>query len=346
MAKKRELIDIKKYRTSYSEIYQLWDKRLVHHEYSSFPSENTRGWPHNLVQHNLNAAKFVEQIWHTPVYIGVKLSHYSTTPEQYLMPSQDQIDKIKAEAMNKAMAKFMDGKQQLGADFGERKKTIDMVTSRLRQAYDILRFVKRGNYYAAVRTLKGGRKPKSKKTAELWLEFQYGWKPFVGSIYDICDKEFPPNPEIYINEVMTRPFYETRGNMSTDGRYRSTCSFLVQMQSPLHASAEKLGLMNPVSIAWELVPFSFVVDWFIPISTYLQNLTVFNGYRVVDKCLSYTEKLNMYNVNDKFNMGRSMRRTIMTRNVHIDLGFRAHPKNPLSVTHALNALALIRVLRN
>lgn len=32
----------------------------------------------------------------------------------------------------------------------------------------------------------------------------------------------------------------------------------------------RLGLKDPLSIAWELVPYSFVADWFIPIGAWLQ----------------------------------------------------------------------------
>lgn len=30
-----------------------------------------------------------------------------------------------------------------------------------------------------------------------------------------------------------------------------------------------VGLMDPLSVAWELVPFSFVLDWFLPIGSWL-----------------------------------------------------------------------------
>lgn len=35
----------------------------------------------------------------------------------------------------------------------------------------------------------------------------------------------------------------------------------------------QLGLVNPASLAWELIPWSFVVDWFIPIGPLLSVLT-------------------------------------------------------------------------
>jgi hypothetical protein len=30
-----------------------------------------------------------------------------------------------------------------------------------------------------------------------------------------------------------------------------------------------LGLVNPLEIAWEVVPYSFVVDWFLPVGSYI-----------------------------------------------------------------------------
>lgn len=37
-------------------------------------------------------------------------------------------------------------------------------------------------------------------------------------------------------------------------------------------------MLNPQSIAWELTPWSFVIDWFIPIGNYLNNLDAFASY--------------------------------------------------------------------
>jgi hypothetical protein len=35
-----------------------------------------------------------------------------------------------------------------------------------------------------------------------------------------------------------------------------------------------LGLTDPLSVVWEIIPYSFVVDWFLPVGTYLENLNV------------------------------------------------------------------------
>jgi hypothetical protein len=36
--------------------------------------------------------------------------------------------------------------------------------------------------------------------------------------------------------------------------------------------ARQLGMLDPASVVWEIVPYSFVVDWFVPFGTYLSNL--------------------------------------------------------------------------
>jgi hypothetical protein len=46
--------------------------------------------------------------------------------------------------------------------------------------------------------------------------------------------------------------------------------------------ASQLGFVNPAAIAWELVPFSFVVDWFVNVGEFLNNFTDLWGLTVTD----------------------------------------------------------------
>lgn len=342
----RELIDKVYTQSVYFSYYDKFDQIVRRIEYSSFPSVGSSGWPDRVQQHNLSAITVKEYIDYRYVYhpVNGRLMSAVTTPDQYEVPSASDRSRLEQTAMNKAIARFMDGKQQLGADFAERQKTISMIGGRVIQAYKILKLVKQGKLGKAVKILKGGREPASKKIAKLRLEFAYGWAPLAGTIHDLCDREFPPLPELYISEKVTRPFSRSSGTRETDGSIRAGCSFLAVMNSPLVASAEKLGLTNPASIAWEVVPFSFIVDWFIPISSYIQSLTAFSGFTIKDKCLSYSERLYCSNI-AKTGEGRTKILKTWHRSVHIDLVMRPYPKNPFSTGHVLNALALIRALR-
>lgn len=62
-----------------------------------------------------------------------------------------------------------------------------------------------------------------------------------------------------------------------------TCRF--KINNPDLLLPAKVGLTNPLSVAWELIPFSFVVDWFLPIGKYLDALDVPLLYTFTDKIL-------------------------------------------------------------
>ena len=329
----------------WSDYYKKWLEGPRTILLNSFPSVATTGWPERVIQHNLTAARTFEVISYFHNYnSNGKLISINSTPDQYALPSSWERSLLQQKVMNRAIARFMNDKQQLAADFAERQQTINMIAKRSIQAFNVLRAVKKGNLKRAV-SLLTNRKPRSKRAAQLHLEWAYGWAPLANSLFEICSKEFPPNPEIYISEKVTSNVSVDRGNIRTEGTIRAGCSFLAIMDSPLVASAEKLGLTNPASIAWEVVPFSFVVDWFIPISSYLQSLTAFSGYTVKDKCLSYSERLYCENIDRVKGYGRTKSLRTISRSTQFNLAMRPLPKNPLSVAHALNALALIRALR-
>jgi hypothetical protein len=53
------------------------------------------------------------------------------------------------------------------------------------------------------------------------------------------------------------------------------------------ALASQLGVVNPASIAWELIPFSFIVDWFLNVGDFLNQFSDFLGLRIEDDYTSH-----------------------------------------------------------
>lgn len=45
------------------------------------------------------------------------------------------------------------------------------------------------------------------------------------------------------------------------------------MRNPGLRQLNGLGLLNPALLWWELLPYSFVVDWFLPVGDVLTSLT-------------------------------------------------------------------------
>jgi hypothetical protein len=58
--------------------------------------------------------------------------------------------------------------------------------------------------------------------------------------------------------------------------------------------ASRLGLINPASVAWELVPFSFVVDWFTGFGSYLDSFTELAGLSVSQEYSTMYAKCEMH----------------------------------------------------
>lgn len=125
-----------------------------------------------------------------------------------------------------------------------------------------------------------------KQAGNAWLIWVYGVKPTMQTIYDAT--KF--NRDHYLNEVKVFEGKATRvtskdifvDNWPDEGGWSSTCKvktscraqFKVRMKIPDNAltSAARLSSLNPASIAWELMPWSFVIDWFFNVGDYLRGL--------------------------------------------------------------------------
>jgi hypothetical protein len=112
-----------------------------------------------------------------------------------------------------------------------------------------------------------------------------------------------------------------------------------------------MGFLNPIEILWELLPLSFVIDWFLPIGTFLAALTADIGIQFkagtrTDK--SWGEYSSLFTVEDESQLlsgtkpGLYVRNVCMNRIVFTDFP-KAMPfmKSPFSTKHAISALALI-----
>ena len=65
---------------------------------------------------------------------------------------------------------------------------------------------------------------------------------------------------------------------------QTTCRIGIRYKvaSPLMQFLSQTGFTNPINLAWEILPFSFVVDWFTPIGPYLDALSAFDGLEFLD----------------------------------------------------------------
>jgi len=168
----------------------------------------------------------------------------------------------------------------------EGKKTADMVVNALGSVGGALLDLKRGKFESAARRFGVNQRPSKldhKDLAGRWLELQYGWLPLLGDVYE-ASKAF----EVLTQKPRSQRFrgqLKKTGTVNTSAspsNWTGACNYSAMMQITAElqeslSAPRSLGLTDPLSVAWELIPYSFVVDWFIPIGSYLETLNVLHG---------------------------------------------------------------------
>ena len=172
-----------------------------------------------------------------------------------------------------------------GSDFnasvflGEAHQTLNMIGDSAVKIARALRLFRKGNVVEATRTLIANRRfpPKTKRaqTANNWLELQYGWLPLLQDMHD--------GAELLAHQLSVpfRQRFRVRKAIKTQGPrgsayweygecYSKVSKQLIAIVSEPPSAAEYLGIMDPELVAWELIPFSFVADWVMPIGSYLE----------------------------------------------------------------------------
>lgn len=134
---------------------------------------------------------------------------------------------------------------------------------------------------------KGGYKGpgSTKDIANGWLQFKYGWNPLLSDIFAVADESIRMHMN-YLQKFTASgklPFKLTSKNergiegfpfeaiRTSEGK--ATYRFTIWMQMPQNAfEVARFTSLNPISIGWELIPYSFVVDWVYDIGSYLRNV--------------------------------------------------------------------------
>lgn len=204
-------------------------------------------------------------------------------------------------ARSRLLKKLGNSSVNLAQSFAERKQTTNLLAKSVNRIASAAIAIRRGNLRHASnlfglkygsKTLQKEIKPSAKNLSNYWLEYSYGWRPLLSDIYGSA-------------ELLAKTYYENRSTLVT-GSHKETQVFKEHTLFNLdqwnlretlsgvnnerttyklefvedNAFAQRLastGITNPLLLAWELIPYSFVLDWFIPVGTYLANLNATAG---------------------------------------------------------------------
>lgn len=193
------------------------------------------------------------------------------------------VDRIHAIVSNKLASKARNSPIDLGVSLGEYRETAELVEGAMRKTAGLYRAVRKFDFSEALRVVTGRRNRKfsdaAHAAADAWLGFTYGVKPLMRDVYGAMDALSSKDDQVVVHVVRAsvsecfRDSAETsacKGNVT--GQIKASGKFTYRVDNPLLFTLDQLGVINPIALTWELIPFSFVVDWFIPIGNFLRGV--------------------------------------------------------------------------
>lgn len=198
-------------------------------------------------------------------------------------------------------ARFVDElnstKSQLANNLLESHQTVQGIVSRASQLLRFTSQLKKGNIVKAAKILgtpipKKLRGPRAhlKSVGDQFLEFHFGWEPLLQDIHNgavtLSTADFGEHrcraSFSYSEQYSVHSEDGSFGSVFKSGTHR-LIGWKCKMQctnsisNPNAYLANQFGLINPFSVAWEAVPFSFVADWFGNVGQCLSAMTDFVG---------------------------------------------------------------------
>jgi hypothetical protein len=184
------------------------------------------------------------------------------------------------------------------------RKAINLLKTPLEDAREELKIARRllmrqdwrGSFY---------RKKVLDRATDAWLEGRYGWRPFI---YDVIGHveaarkaatERRTVKDFFVVKQVNKTFdlEPVKFGLSNGSEIRVTptrnetysrvvsCGQTADFAAWVNPSLRKFGIYDLAGTAWDLVPLSFVYDWFINIGDILRSLQTF---ALVDERVGWT----------------------------------------------------------
>lgn len=292
--------------------------------------------------------------------------------DQYPAP-QEPSSNLREACLVKALNKLKAQDFHLGNFVAESREAAHTIASTAtRIGSEVEGFRKRfPKLWPIVTRLESGRLPRNRwcEIPSQWLALQYGWNPLLQDIWGACNHlsnrarfdlpyvEVRANQKsIELGKIQANTFaLSGKGEVLTRTTQEVNTYLVYGMANPLLAELSSLGLINPLEIIWEVQKYSFVVDWVLPIGSWLSALSAGVGYDFItggQSTKTSMESIGSRVVSYSTSTGDHIRRfdgpDIRIRSAHYTRSCYAIPpvpglyvKNPFSAQHLANALSLL-----
>lgn len=282
----------------------------------------------------------------------------------------DEIDLI-----NKLRTKVRGSDFNMGTFLGEGHETLAMIGDAALTIASSLRSLRKGDVYTATRTLLKNGKPLHRgplnrvavrrgavdQLSNNWLALSWGWLPLIQDMRsgaELLAHKLNVPFSMRTRVALTKKASHVFSTAEMAGGWVRSKQIIAILSEP-ESIPKMLGLLDPSVVAWELTPFSMLVDYVVPIGSWLEARAFASG--LSGKFIT-TTKLQCEASNISFGKtyervpgyishmegdtkGAYIRYTSLVREISTTLSVPMPAVKPLaevfSVRHCINALALL-----
>lgn len=178
--------------------------------------------------------------------------------------------------------RLRDSEVNLAVDIAEMRQGVEMIEKRLMDVINLARMARRKAFHISRRNPNDPTKTPWAIIGNTWLEYQYGWRPLLGTVFGLLKHYHQPAEKFRVkgsNKFQTERSFQppsqnaygfvsvVRQQVISIAVY--SCDYRVNNRALNDLG--RLTSLNPIAIAWELVPYSFVADWFVDVGGYLEQ---------------------------------------------------------------------------
>jgi hypothetical protein len=297
-------------------------------------------------------------------YLGFAYASSGSWPNLYDGFDVPNLNTQRSQAINLARDKFLEAVREdamLAVNLAERKQALGMITERAGQLLRFTRAIKRGRLGDAAAALhlsskgipKGTKWRHGRSASSAFLEFHFGWEPAIKDIWTASGLLAKPVSWPKVEATGKKVSFEVKATqnggytkITTLGKVRATVGASVRVTDPNLWLLNQLGLLNPASVVWELIPWSFLWDWVFNMGQWLSQWTDLCGLELTDPW--YTTKATAKSTLDYNYAPRDERIHVEKEAIAVrrTLGFPSVtlgrlPYKPLSGVRAATAVSLL-----
>jgi hypothetical protein len=252
----------------------------------------------------------------------------------------------------------------IGENLATMKDSIRLLSSTATSLIRAYLAAKRGNWGQVSKAfgLSGKALGSGKALANRWLEYQFAWHPMMQDMHasaKLIHEGFRKKAFMFsaVRTTSDRKECKPSSGWVTSIKGQSTLSCRIKCYAAIDdeilAGLSSVGLIDPLTVAWELVPYSFLVDWFLPIGNFIQSIGAVNGLRFIGGSITWRTESEIQQAwrrpHPFIGLDCTDEGLVTTKNhaiTRIPLftwpDALPYSKNPFSTTHLLDAIALIR----